>query len=96
MAKTWKLYILKCADGTLYTGITTDVAARFEAHSSGHGAKYTRGRLPLTLLYTENCEDHSAALRREITVKKLSRTEKLALIAGKSFCPGGKCNEKNE
>ena len=80
MEKNWFLYILRCRDGSLYTGITTDVQARLEAHRAGKGAKYTRGRAPLELVYSENCGDHSAALRREIEVKSLSRTEKMELI----------------
>ena len=80
MEKNWFLYILRCRDGSLYTGITTDVQARLEAHRAGKGAKYTRGRTPLELVYSENCGDHSAALRREIAVKSLSRTEKMELI----------------
>ena len=78
---TWKLYILRCGDGTLYTGITTDVENRLEAHRTGKGAKYTRGRGPLELVYREDCGDHSAALKREIEIKKLSREEKERLIA---------------
>ena len=74
------LYILRCGDGTLYTGITTDVERRLETHRSGKGAKYTRGRGPLVLVYREACADRSAALRRELEVKALSREEKLALI----------------
>ena len=77
---TWKLYILRCADGTLYTGITTDVEKRLEAHRTGKGAKYTRGRAPLELVYREECGDHSAALKREIEIKKLTREEKEKLI----------------
>lgn len=80
MDKTWKLYILRCADGSLYTGITTDVQARFDAHSSGKGAKYTRGRGPLELVYTEICGSHSDALKRELEIKALSREEKLLLL----------------
>ena len=80
MEQTWKLYILRCGDGTLYTGITTDVARRFEEHSSGKGAKYTRGRGPLELVYQEECGDKSSASRREWEVKALSREEKLKLI----------------
>ena len=76
----WYLYILRCKDGSLYTGITTDVEKRLEAHRSGKGAKYTRGRAPLELVYREECGDHSAALHREIEVKALSRVEKLKLI----------------
>lgn len=77
---SWQLYILRCGDGTLYTGITDDLPRRLKAHRSGKGAKYTRGRGPLELVYWEDCPDKSAALRREIAVKKLSRQEKLTLI----------------
>ena len=77
---SWKLYILRCGDGSLYTGITTDVQKRLEAHQSGKGAKYTRGRGPLKLVYREECADHSAALRREWEIKQLSREEKEKLI----------------
>ena len=80
MANSWKLYILRCGDGTLYTGITTDVEKRFAAHASGKGAKYTRGRGPLELMYQEECGDHSTALKREAEIKKLSREEKEKLI----------------
>lgn len=76
----WKLYILRCGDGSLYTGITTDVERRLEAHRCGKGAKYTRGRGPLELVYTEDCDDHSAALRRELEIKALPREEKEQLI----------------
>ena len=76
----WNLYILRCKDGSLYTGITTDVEKRLEAHRSGKGAKYTRGRGPLELVYREECGDHSAALKREAEIKRLSREEKLKLI----------------
>ena len=77
----WYLYILKCGDGTLYTGITNDLEKRLEAHRSGKGAKYTRGRGPLELMYRESCDSHGDALRREHSVKRLSREEKLALIS---------------
>lgn len=79
----WYLYILQCGDGTLYTGITTDVEKRLEAHRSGKGAKYTRGRAPLELLYREPCGTHSDALKRELEVKHLTREEKIILIASK-------------
>lgn len=79
---TYWLYILRCGDGTLYTGTTDNVARRLAVHQSGKGAKYTRGRGPLTLAYQEACADKSAALRREIAVKRLTRAEKLALIEG--------------
>lgn len=81
MANTWKLYILRCGDGSLYTGITTDVEKRLEAHRSGKGAKYTRGRGPLALVYREECGDHSAALKRELEIKRLNRKEKLEMIS---------------
>ena len=80
MENSWKLYILRCGDGSLYTGITTDVQKRFAAHQAGKGAKYTRGRSPLELVYSEECGDHSAALRRELEIKSLTREEKLKLI----------------
>lgn len=80
MESIWYLYILRCGDGTLYTGITTDVEKRLEQHRSGKGAKYTRGRGPLELVYRECCGDHSAALKREIAVKKLSRSQKERLL----------------
>lgn len=74
------LYILRCGDNSLYTGITTDVARRLAAHQSCKGAKYTRGRGPLTLVYQEELPDKPSALRRELAVKALTREEKLALI----------------
>lgn len=77
---SWYIYILRCVDDTLYTGITDDVEKRFAAHCAGKGAKYTRGRGPLALVYTEEAEDKSAALKREHAIKKLSRAEKLKLI----------------
>ena len=78
--RKWCLYILRCGDNTYYTGITNDLNKRLEAHRSGKGAKYTRGRAPLELVYQEVCEDHSCALRREWEVKKLTRTEKEKLM----------------
>ena len=77
----WYLYILRCKDGSLYTGITTDVEKRLEAHRNGKGAKYTRGRGPLELVYKEECGGHSDALRREAEIKRLPREDKLKLIA---------------
>lgn len=81
METSWYLYILQCGDGSLYTGITTDVDKRFAQHQCGKGAKYTRGRGPLTVVYRESCGGHSAALKREYYIKTLSRDEKLAMIA---------------
>ncbi len=83
MANTWKLYILRCGDGSLYTGITTDVEKRLEVHRSGKGAKYTRGRGPLEVVYREDCGDHSAALKREWEIKQLSREQKENLCRGR-------------
>ena len=80
METVWYLYILRCRDDTLYTGITTDVEKRLEAHRSGKGAKYTRGRGPLVQVYQEACGTHSDALKREYQIKQLSRQEKQNLI----------------
>ena len=76
---SWFVYILRCKDDTLYTGSTTDLARRVKTHNSGKGAKYTRSRGPLTLVYTEQCEDKTAAFRREYAIKQLKRSEKAAL-----------------
>ena len=74
------VYILRCGDGTLYTGCTNDLERRLAAHSSGKGAKYTRARLPVELVYQEPAPDKSQALRREAAIKALTRQQKLALI----------------
>ncbi|MBI1675825.1 GIY-YIG nuclease family protein [Shewanella sp. M16] len=81
-APLWYLYLVRCANGHLYTGVTTDVARRFSEHQSGgiKSAKYLRGKGPLTLMYQEPVGSHGDALRREIAVKKLSRSQKLVLI----------------
>ncbi|MEL4431874.1 GIY-YIG nuclease family protein [Shewanella mangrovisoli] len=78
----WYLYLIRCANGHLYTGITTDVARRFNEHQSNgpKAAKYLRGKGPLTLMYQEQVGTRSDALKREIAVKKLSRAQKLGLI----------------
>ena len=78
----WTVYILQCRDGTLYTGITDNLPRRLAAHNGGKGAKYTRGRGPLELVYTEEQPDKPAALRREHEIKKLRRAEKERLLAG--------------
>lgn len=75
----WYVYMLLCADGSLYTGSATDVERRFEAHRSGHGAKYTRSHPPVAIVYREMCADKGAALRREAAIKKLPRAKKLEL-----------------
>ncbi|WP_418285528.1 GIY-YIG nuclease family protein [Halorubrum sp. DTA46] len=74
------VYVLECADGTLYTGYTTDVERRVAEHDAGEGAKYTRGRTPVTLCHAEAFDSRSAAMSREYAVKSLSRAEKEALI----------------
>ncbi|GMA64803.1 GIY-YIG nuclease family protein [Alicyclobacillus fastidiosus] len=74
------VYVLECRDGTLYTGYTNDLSHRVEVHNAGRGAKYTRARTPVRLVYSEQMADKSAALRREIEIKKLARKDKLALI----------------
>ena len=74
-------YIVECADGSLYCGWTNDLEARVTAHNSGRGAKYTRSRLPAELVYSEEYESRSEAMSREWHIKRLSRSEKLELIA---------------
>ena len=80
MERPWQLYLLRCGDGTLYTGIALDAQKRLLAHQRGKGAKYTRGRGPLKLVYTETCANHSDALKRELEVKAMTREQKEALI----------------
>ena len=84
----WTVYILRCGDGTLYTGCTNDLPRRLAAHRAGKGAKYTRGRGPLELVYQEQAPDKSAALRREAAIKRLDRRKKLALIGEKEGLNG--------
>lgn len=76
----WYVYMLRCSDETLYTGITNDLSARIRAHNAGTGAKYTRGRGPVELVYSEELPTHGEALRREYTIKQLKKEQKLALI----------------
>ena len=76
---SWTVYLLKCADGTLYCGCTNNLTKRLAAHNRGQGAKYTRSRRPVALAWQEEQPDRSAALRREAQVKKRSRAQKLAL-----------------
>lgn len=78
----WWVYLVRCADGTLYTGMTSDVSRRVAEHNRGKGAKYTRSRRPVAVVYQELCPSRGAALRREAAIKRLTRREKLALIAG--------------
>lgn len=76
---SWRCYLLRCADDTLYCGITNDLDKRLAAHNAGEGAKYTRSRRPVLLAYSEAYADRSAASKREREIKTLSRADKLAL-----------------
>ena len=91
----WCVYLLRCADGTLYAGATNDLQRRLARHAAGKGAAYTRARLPVELAYVEPAADRSAALRREAAIKRLTRAQKLALVAGAAAtarrrAPGGR------
>lgn len=79
---TWYVYILRCGDGSLYTGISPDVEARLQAHHAGKGARYTRGRGPFELVYQEPVGTQAEATRRERAIKRLTRDKKQALIQG--------------
>lgn len=83
------VYILKCSDGTLYTGWTNNIKKRLQAHNAGKGCKYTRARCPVELAYLETCETKQEAQSREFSIKKLRRVEKLSLIKTKQ--PAHKC-----
>ncbi len=78
----WMVYILRCADGTLYTGVTNDLEERLLKHEKGTGAKYTRGRGPYKVMLSEAHADKSSALKREAEIKSLSRSEKIKLAGG--------------
>ena len=77
----WYVYLLRCADDTLYAVCTNDPPRRLQQHNAGQGAKYTRSRRPVSLIYLEQAGNHGQALRREAALKRLTRKEKLALIA---------------
>jgi putative endonuclease len=79
--KPWFLYIIRCSDNSLYTGISNSLNKRIEAHNSGKGAKYTKGRAPVTLVHQEKFTDKSSASKREAEIKKLTRKEKLELLS---------------
>ena len=81
MKKSNYVYILRCSDGTFYTGWTTDLRVRLNTHNKGSGARYTRGRRPVSLVYYEELPNRSEALKREAAIKKLPRNKKLELIA---------------
>ena len=76
----WKVYIVKCSDKTFYTGITNNIKLRLDTHNAGNGAKYTKNRLPVILVYLESVDDKSNALKREMEIKKLNRSQKIDLI----------------
>ena len=77
----WTVYLARCRDGSLYTGVTTDPARRLAEHNSGSGGSYTRSRTPLVLVYWESAGDRSGALRRECAIKRLSRAQKEELVS---------------
>jgi predicted GIY-YIG superfamily endonuclease len=77
----WLVYLLRCADGSLYTGITNDLPKRMKSHAAGKASRYTRSRLPVTLAYTEPHRSKSSALKREAAIKRLTRRAKIALLA---------------
>jgi putative endonuclease len=87
-ARGWRVYILRCRDGSLYTGATNDLARRLAAHAAGRGARYTRSRLPVVLCWCEPARGRGAALRREAALKRLRRAEKLRLIGAPAARPG--------
>ncbi len=79
--RPWRVYLLRCRDGSLYAGATNDLVARVARHAAGRGARYTRSRLPVALVYDEPARDRGTALRREAALKRLTRAQKLALVA---------------
>ncbi|HEY4485401.1 MAG TPA: GIY-YIG nuclease family protein [Nitrospiria bacterium] len=81
MGDSWVLYILQCSDGTLYTGITNDLERRLSRHGEGRASRYTRSRLPVQLVYRESVKGRSQALRRECSIKAMSRRQKKSLIS---------------
>ncbi len=85
MATPYFVYILQCADETLYTGITTDVDRRLKEHQSKKGARYTRAHAATRVVYVESCADRSVATRREVAIKKMTRAQKLALVTSKPY-----------
>lgn len=84
MDQPYVVYILRCADGTLYTGVTNDPSRRVRLHNAGKGAKYTRGRGPVSIVYSTACASRSDALKRELAIKRLTRAQKEALVASQA------------
>jgi predicted GIY-YIG superfamily endonuclease len=90
-AETYFVYMLKCADGSLYTGIAKNLDKRLDTHRRGNGARYVKARLPFELVYFETASSRSGALKREFQIKKLTRSQKIAMLAamhGASDLPG--------
>jgi len=79
----WFVYMVRCRTGQLYTGITSNIKRRLEEHNRGIGSKFTQGRRPVKLVYKESCRDRSSATKREIAIKRMTRVDKLLLIANK-------------
>lgn len=88
--RRWLVYLLRCRDGSLYTGITNDLPRRLKAHNAGRASRYTRSRLPVALAYAEPKRSKSAALKREAAIKKLPRPQKLKLLAKPKKPSGGR------
>lgn len=82
MSSDWHVYIVRCSDHSLYTGIATDVEARLRQHNAGNGARYTRSRLPVVLVYREPAADRSAASKREYEIKQMTAVDKRRLVQG--------------
>ena len=91
-AATWSLYILRCCDGSFYTGVTTDIGRRFREHEAGRASRFTRTRRPIVLVYQEKCGSRSLALSRECAVKSMGRQGKEDLVAGGS--PAGRSKKQ--
>lgn len=89
-AEVWFVYVLRCADGTLYTGITKDVTRRTRQHNDGTASRYTRSRRPVKLVYEESQRKHSLALKREAAIKRLTRTQKWAMLRAGRLDGGGR------
>ena len=84
---SWQVYVLRCGDGTLYTGIARDAGARLRRHEAGKGARYTRGRGPLAMVLLEDAASQGDALRREAAIRRLGRAGKVALISAATAAP---------
>ncbi len=91
---SWLVYMVRCRDGSLYTGVTTDTQRRVKEHNAGIGGAYTRARRPVRLIYRKRVKDRSSALRREAGIKQLSRTEKEALLLYNGFQTGKRLEKR--